>query len=141
MMDELMAKTLNSTAGGPDADPAMVMIMMHDLHNYGEALQRGWTIALVSLLPLLLLLTTQILATVVDRHRKFANQVSHDLRTPLSTVYGYLQSLLRRSPNLTLAQREALEIASAETQRTLEVLQTLLNEIRTQRFSSLRINK
>ena len=36
---------------------------------------------------------------------------------------------------------KGLEIASAETQRTLEVLQTLLNEIRSQRFSSLRINK
>jgi signal transduction histidine kinase len=139
MMDRLMAKTLNPTVGGTYPDHSMVMITMHDLHNYEAAIQRGWTTALVILLPLLLLLTAQFLASVSDRHRQFTNQVSHDLRTPLSTVYGYLQSLLRRSPNLTLEQREALEIASAETQRTIEVLQTLLDEIRAQSSPSLRI--
>jgi signal transduction histidine kinase len=45
----------------------------------------------------------------------------------LSVVYGYLQSLLRRGTTLTTCQREALEIATAETDRTIRLLQDLLN--------------
>lgn len=58
--------------------------------------------------------------------RSFVSNVSHELRTPLTIVSGYLESTLRRGSNLTPPQREALEIASSEAQRTILLLQDLL---------------
>ena len=46
---------------------------------------------------------------------------------PLTIVSGYLQSTLRRSHNLTATQREALEIASSEANRTVQLLADLLD--------------
>jgi signal transduction histidine kinase len=49
------------------------------------------------------------------------------LRTPLTIVRGYLQSTLRRGTNLTEPQQEALTIASSEADRTIRMLQDLLD--------------
>ncbi len=62
-----------------------------------------------------------------ERQRQFVGDASHELRTPLTIVQGYLQSLLRRSQNLTDAQRDALETATSETERTVRLLQDLLD--------------
>jgi signal transduction histidine kinase len=58
--------------------------------------------------------------------RQFVSNVSHELRTPLTIVSGYLQSLLRRGTNLNEAQREALNIAAAEAERTIQLFEDLL---------------
>ncbi len=62
-----------------------------------------------------------------ERQRQFVGDASHELRTPLTIVQGYLQSLLRRSQNLTEVQRDALETATSETERTVRLLQDLLD--------------
>jgi signal transduction histidine kinase len=62
-----------------------------------------------------------------EQQRQFVSNVSHELRTPLTVVLGYLQSLLRRSTNLNDYQREALEIAASEADRTVRLLQDLLD--------------
>ncbi|NJL20710.1 MAG: HAMP domain-containing histidine kinase [Leptolyngbyaceae cyanobacterium SM1_3_5] len=62
-----------------------------------------------------------------EQQRQFVNNISHELRTPLSVVSGYLQSLLRRSASFTSSQQEALEIAASETDRTVRLLQDLLD--------------
>lgn len=62
-----------------------------------------------------------------EQQRQFANNISHELRTPLTIVSGYLQSTLRRCTTLSEPQREALEIASAEASRTIQLLQDLLD--------------
>jgi signal transduction histidine kinase len=67
------------------------------------------------------------LSTSWERQRQFVGDASHELRTPLTIVQGYLQSLLRRSQNLTEMQREALETATSETERTVRLLQDLLD--------------
>lgn len=67
------------------------------------------------------------LSTSWDRQRQFVGDASHELRTPLTIVQGYLQSLLLRSQNLTEAQRDALETANSETERTVRLLQDLLD--------------
>ncbi len=67
------------------------------------------------------------LALSWEREREFTSNVSHELRTPLTIVYGYLQSVLRRPDNLTAIQREALETATAEAERTIRILQDLLD--------------
>lgn len=61
-----------------------------------------------------------------EQQRQFVSNVSHELRTPLTVVSGYLQSLLRRSTNLNNYQREALETAASEADRTIRLLQDLL---------------
>jgi heavy metal sensor kinase len=62
-----------------------------------------------------------------EQQRQFIGNISHELRTPLTVVSGYLQSLLRRSNNLNDYQREALETAGAEADRTIKLLQDLLD--------------
>lgn len=62
-----------------------------------------------------------------EREREFVSNVSHELRTPLTIVHGYLQSVLRRQHNLTETQQEALETAASEAERTIRLLQDLLD--------------
>lgn len=61
-----------------------------------------------------------------EQQRQFVGHVSHELRTPLTIVSGYLQSTLRRGSNLTDPQREALNVASSEATRTVQLLEDLL---------------
>ena len=67
------------------------------------------------------------LSSAWDQQKRFVSDVSHELRTPLTLVHGYLQSTLRRSDNLTAPQREGLEIAADEADRTIRLLQDLLD--------------
>jgi signal transduction histidine kinase len=62
-----------------------------------------------------------------EQQRQFIGNVSHELRTPLTVVVGYLRSLLLRSTNLSAYQQQALETAIAETERTIRMLQDLLD--------------
>lgn len=62
-----------------------------------------------------------------EQQRQFVSNVSHELRTPLTIVSGYLQSTLRRGDNLTPLQRDALSIAASEADRTIQLLQDLLD--------------
>ncbi|MBC6421603.1 MAG: two-component sensor histidine kinase [Hormoscilla sp. SP5CHS1] len=61
-----------------------------------------------------------------EQQRQFVSNVSHELRTPLTIVAGYVQSTLRRGANLTEPQREALATAAGEADRTIQLLQDLL---------------
>lgn len=72
-------------------------------------------------------MTLSRLSAAWEQQQQFVSDVSHELRTPLTLVQGYLQSLLRRSDNLTEPQREALEVASNEAERTIHLLQDLLD--------------
>ncbi|MBW4657656.1 MAG: HAMP domain-containing protein [Drouetiella hepatica Uher 2000/2452] len=67
------------------------------------------------------------LSNAWENQRQFVGNVSHELRTPLTIVHGYLQSVLRRSTNLSAYQQEALETAAAEADRTVRMLEDLLN--------------
>ena len=62
-----------------------------------------------------------------EQQRQFVSNVSHELRTPLTVVLGYLQSLLRRGTNFNDYQREALETAASEADRTVRLLEDLLD--------------
>ncbi|MGF1494975.1 MAG: sensor histidine kinase [Microcoleaceae cyanobacterium] len=66
------------------------------------------------------------LAESWEQQRQFVGNVSHELRTPLTIVRGYLQSTLRRGENLTVPQREGLAVAASEADRTIQLLQDLL---------------
>jgi len=62
-----------------------------------------------------------------DHQRQFMGNVSHELRTPLTVISGYLQSLLRRGENLSAHQQQAVATASAEAERTIQMLEDLLD--------------
>lgn len=62
-----------------------------------------------------------------EKQRAFTNSLSHELRTSLCLIQGYVNSTLRRGDNLTPAQREALDVAASEANRTVHLLQDLLD--------------
>ncbi|MEM8719401.1 MAG: HAMP domain-containing sensor histidine kinase [Cyanobacteria bacterium P01_G01_bin.39] len=62
-----------------------------------------------------------------EHQRELLSNVSHELRTPLTIISGYIQSILRRGDNLSAMQKEALTIASQEADRTVQLLQDLLD--------------
>ncbi|MDJ0596850.1 MAG: HAMP domain-containing sensor histidine kinase [Pleurocapsa sp. MO_226.B13] len=67
------------------------------------------------------------LAEAWEHQRELLSNVSHELRTPLTIISGYIQSILRRSDNLTEIQTEALMTAASEANRTVQLLQDLLD--------------
>lgn len=126
-----------------------------ELQLDATAIIRNLAIGIGLFLPALIILTAYILAqslqpfrqfnqllqrevgelTVVvndakEQQKHFADRISHELRTPLSLVYGYLQSLLRRGNNLTDFQRQALQTATQEAERMVQILQNLLDRAR-----------
>ncbi|MBD2580561.1 HAMP domain-containing sensor histidine kinase [Oscillatoria sp. FACHB-1406] len=72
-----------------------------------------------------------------QQQRQFINNVSHELRSPLSLVYGYLQRTLKRSQNLTEIQQEALTMATSEAERMRLILQNLLDLARSEPIDSI----
>jgi len=62
-----------------------------------------------------------------EHQRELLSNVSHELRTPLTIISGYIQSILRRGDNLSEIQKEALTTAASEADRTVQLLQDLLD--------------
>ena len=62
-----------------------------------------------------------------EHQRELLSNVSHELRTPLTIISGYIQSTLRRGNNLSEMQKEALNTAASEADRTVQLLQDLLD--------------
>lgn len=67
------------------------------------------------------------LAESWEHQRELLSNVSHELRTPLTIISGYIQSILRRGDNLSEIQTEALNTAASEADRTVQILQDLLD--------------
>jgi PAS domain S-box-containing protein len=67
--------------------------------------------------------------TSLDRLKsQLLANVSHELRTPLVSIKGYNELLLRGALGpLTPRQRRGLEIAGANTERLIELIETLLD--------------
>ncbi|MBD2498128.1 HAMP domain-containing histidine kinase [Nostoc sp. FACHB-280] len=62
-----------------------------------------------------------------EQQRQLFSDLAHELRTPLSVVYGYLQRSLQRSHNLAASQKETLEMAVSDAARMNHILQDLLD--------------
>ncbi|WP_190602390.1 sensor histidine kinase [Richelia sinica] len=67
------------------------------------------------------------LHNIKEQQRQLINDLAHELRTPLTMIFGYLQRTLKRSQNLTDAQKETLEMAVADAERMIEILQDFLD--------------
>lgn len=97
------AESLNATRLELDKTPTEVKELAHALDHTLERLAQSW-----------------------EQQRRLVGDVSHELRTPLTLVQGYLQSTLRRCQTLTTVQRDGLETAASETDRTIQILNDLL---------------
>jgi signal transduction histidine kinase len=100
---EVTAESLNATRLELDKAPTEVKELAQALEHTLERLSQSW-----------------------EQQRRLVGDVSHELRTPLTLVQGYLQSTLRRCNTLTEPQRDGLETAAAETDRTIQILNDLL---------------
>jgi signal transduction histidine kinase len=67
------------------------------------------------------------LSEVREQQRMFINDLAHELRTPLSMVYAYLQRSLQRNHNLSDSQKETLEMAVGDAERMTQILQDLVD--------------
>ncbi len=67
-----------------------------------------------------------------EQQRQLANDLAHELRTPLSMIYGFLQRTQQRSDNLNRFQKESLDMAVEEAERMIELLQNWLELTRSQ---------
>lgn len=66
-----------------------------------------------------------------EQQRQLIDDLSHELRSPLSMVYSYLQRCQKQSQDLTPAQRESLDMAVADAERMKLLLEGWLNLART----------
>lgn len=70
----------------------------------------------------------QSLASQDQQRREWLAHISHDLRTPLATLQGYLETVLLHSARLSDAEREQhLRTALSESQRLGRLAQALLD--------------
>jgi signal transduction histidine kinase len=61
-----------------------------------------------------------------DLRRVLVANVSHDLRTPLTIIRGYIETIVLKEPNLTLQERkDYLEIILKNTDRLLKLVEEL----------------
>lgn len=62
-----------------------------------------------------------------ETQKQFASTISHEFRTPLTVISGFIQSVLNRSQGLTQGEKHSLEIANKEVGRINRMLSDLLD--------------
>jgi signal transduction histidine kinase len=61
------------------------------------------------------------------QQQQLINDLSHELRSPLSMVYSYLQRCQKQSQDLSPVQKESLDMAVADAERMTQLLEGWLN--------------
>jgi signal transduction histidine kinase len=79
----------------------------------------------------------------LERQKQLINDLSHELRSPLTMVYSYLQRLQKQSQGLNPSQQESLAMAVADAERMTQLLEGWLNLARldVQRLVTLNLNE
>lgn len=90
----------------------------------------------LSVVPIVLGAENEALAVISDvtaiknlefEQNKFISSVSHELKTPLTTIIGYIDLLSRRGTSDKLLTEKALSTMKSESQRLLRLVNDLLN--------------
>ena len=116
-------KQLTRSLAHPTLEPSYQAVIVPALPSEVQSLARTYNELL------------ETLSEVGTQQQQFIGSLSHELRTSLSLISGYLQHISRRSANLTENQQEALEIATAETERMVQLLQDSLELARVESHS------
>jgi signal transduction histidine kinase len=79
----------------------------------------------------------------LERQKQLINDLSHELRSPLTMIYSYLQRLQKQSQGLNPSQQESLAMAVADAERMTQLLEGWLNLARSevQRLVTLNLNE
>lgn len=102
---DLNADNLSNTRLHLDQAPAEVIQLQDTFNSLVERLALSWS-----------------------RQRQFAAVISHEFRTPMTVISGFIQSVLNRSHGkLASQQRTSLEIANSEILRLNRMLSDLLD--------------
>lgn len=102
---DLNAENLSNTRLQLDQAPAEVIQLQDTFNSLVERLALSWS-----------------------RQRQFAAVISHEFRTPMTVISGFIQSVLNRSQGkLATQQRTSLEIANSEILRLNRMLSDLLD--------------
>lgn len=64
---------------------------------------------------------------IEEEQNRFISSVSHELKTPLTTIIGYIDMLKRRGTKDAKLTQKALDTAEAEANRLLRLVNDLLN--------------
>ena len=105
----------------------------HDLATIELSTLQGATLptdrAPVELLPILEEFNQMVerLRRSAANQKQFASTISHEFRTPLTVISGFIQSVLNRSEGLVEKERRALGIADLEVLRLNRMLSDLLD--------------
>ena len=59
--------------------------------------------------------------------KQFASTISHEFRTPMTVISGFIQSVLNRDENLKIQSKDALVLANQEVLRLNRMLSDLLD--------------
>ncbi|WP_084554993.1 sensor histidine kinase [[Phormidium ambiguum] IAM M-71] len=90
----------------------------------------------VEILPLLKIYN-KLVSTISEtgiQQQQFIATLSHELRTSLSLISGYLQYISRCNINLTKNQQEALDIVNIESEHIIQILQDSLELARVKNY-------
>lgn len=102
---DLNAENLSNKHLQLDHAPAEVILLQDTFNSLVERLALSWS-----------------------RQRQFAAVISHEFRTPMTVISGFIQSVLNRSQGkLDSQQRKSLEIANSEVLRLNRMLSDLLD--------------
>lgn len=85
------------------------------------------------------IMSTQVAATR-QAHRDFVANVSHDLKTPLTSIQGWSQALLDGTAVTPQAQQQAAQVIHNESERMARLVQQLLDLARIE-SGQLELNK
>ena len=67
------------------------------------------------------------LETSAQNQKQFASTISHEFRTPLTVISGFIQSVLNRADDLQPRYRDSLQVADQEAFRLNRMLSDLLD--------------
>ena len=107
LSQDLAAIELNSLDGATlptDSAPVELLPILEEFNRMVERLRRS-----------------------AANQKQFASTISHEFRTPLTVISGFIQSVLNRSEGLVEKERRALGIADLEVLRLNRMLSDLLD--------------
>ncbi|MYZ44965.1 sensor histidine kinase [Schauerella aestuarii] len=103
-------KLTHRPAALPDGERDEIVVLRHSYEQMAQRIGEQWS----------------ALTQADQQRREIIANISHDLRTPLTSLHGYLETLLLKADTLTPDERRRyLDIALAQSRKVGKLAQTL----------------